>query len=175
MEIKVKGLRAKGTKESAIVKFALWIGKRDFPFFTISISMIIMLLWAGLYKMTVPGADGIVPLVTNSPLFSWDFKLFGVYPGSDFIGITEWVSAILILIGMFKPIAGIFGGVVAVCIFFVTSSMLLSTPGALTVVKGISYMSFLGLFLFKDIIGLGASFYLISYYGKKTVESKNYL
>jgi hypothetical protein len=28
-------------------------------------------------------------------------------------------------------------------------------------------MSFLGLFLFKDVISLGVSFYLISYFGRK--------
>ena len=34
------------------------------------------------------------------------------------------------------------------------------------------YMSFLGLFLFKDLISLGASFYLISYFGKKAILSE---
>ena len=42
-----------------------------------------MLLWAGSYKMTAPGAEGIIPLVSNSPLISWHFKLFGSYFGSD--------------------------------------------------------------------------------------------
>jgi uncharacterized membrane protein YkgB len=41
--------------------------------------MVVMLLWAGSYKMTVPGAEGTVPLVSNSPLISWHFKLFGPY------------------------------------------------------------------------------------------------
>ena len=30
-----------------------------------------------------------------------------------------------------------------------------------------AYMNNLGLFLYKDIINLGASFYLITYFGKK--------
>jgi reactive chlorine resistance protein C len=54
--------------------------------------MVIMLLWAGSYKMTGPGAEGIVPLVSNSPLISWHFKLFGPYLGSDLIGLTEWAA-----------------------------------------------------------------------------------
>ena len=41
--------------------------------------MIVMLLWAGKFKMTAPGAEGIIPLVTNSPLISWQFKVFGPY------------------------------------------------------------------------------------------------
>jgi uncharacterized membrane protein YkgB len=45
--------------------------------------MIVMLLWAGSYKMTAPGAEGIVPLVSNGPLIWWHFKVFGPYIGSD--------------------------------------------------------------------------------------------
>jgi hypothetical protein len=34
-------------------------------------------------------------------------------------------------------------------------------------------MSFLGLFLFKDVISLGVSFYLISYFGNKAIFLEN--
>ena len=120
--------------------------------------MIVMLLWAGSYKMTAPGAEGIIPLVANSPLIFWHFEVFGPYLGSDIIGLTEWAAAILILIGYFRPIAGIVGGLIATVMFFTTSTMLITTPGAIIDVPGISYMrymSFLGLFLFKDVISLG--------------------
>ncbi|WP_331711423.1 DUF417 family protein [Terriglobus roseus] len=75
--------------------------------------------------------------------------------------------------GYFKPKAGIHGGLVGVVMFFTTSTMLFSTPGALISVPGISgmrYMSFLGLFLYKDILVLGISFYLIDYFGKKVTS-----
>lgn len=155
--------------QNVIIKFAAWVAKQNLPFLVISIGIIVMLLWAGSYKMTMPGADGIVPLVNNSPLISWQFKLFGVYHGSDLIGLTEVIAAILIIVGMFKPLAGIIGGVIAAVMFFVTSTMLITTPGALTNVNGINYMSFLGLFLFKDIINMGASLYLISKFGHKAI------
>lgn len=99
------------------------------PFLVISAGIIVMLLWAGSYKMTAPGAEGIVPLVDNSPLISWHFKLFGVYHGSDLIGLTEVIAALLIIAGMFKPQAGITGGAIAVVMFFVTSTMVITTPG----------------------------------------------
>ena len=67
---------------------------RNLPFLITSIGMIVMLLWAGSYKMTAPGAEGIVPLVANSPLIWWHFKLFGPYIGSDIIGTTEITAAI---------------------------------------------------------------------------------
>jgi uncharacterized membrane protein YkgB len=162
---------SKQTK-SNLTRLAAWISDRNLPFLITSIGMIVMLLWAGSYKMTRPGAEGIVPLVSNSPLIWWHFKLFGPYIGSDLIGLTEWLSAVLIIAGYFRPKAGILGGLVGIVIFFTTSTMIITTPGTIISVPGIHgmrYMSFLGLFLFKDVISLGMSVYLISYFGKKAI------
>ena len=152
-----------------LTRLAVWIANHNLPFLVISIGMIVMLLWAGAYKMTAPGAEGIEPLVSNSPLISWHFKVFGTYKGSTLIGVTEVIAALLMIAGYFKPEAGILGGLIATFMFFVTSTMVITTPGSVISVKGIGYMSFLGLFLFKDIIGLGASLYLVSYYGNKVL------
>jgi uncharacterized membrane protein YkgB len=54
--------------------------------------------------------------------------------------------------------------------FFTTSTMLITTPGATVSYHGMRYMNNLGLFLFKDV---GVSFYLISYFGKKAIFSEN--
>lgn len=158
--------------KSRLTKLAAWIEVRNIPFLVTSIGLIIMLLWAGTYKMTAPGAEGIVPLVSNSPLISWHFKLFGPYVGSDLIGLTEWLAAILFVAGYIKPKLGIVGGLVATLMFFTTSTMIITTPGTTSVVHGMRYMSFLGLFLFKDVISLGASLYLISYFGKAAILSE---
>jgi len=162
--------------ESNLTKLAAWIDDRNIPFLITSIGMIVMLFWAGSFKMTTPGAEGIIPLVSNSPLIWWHFKLFGPYIGSDLIGLTEWLSAVLIIAGYFRPKAGIVGGLILTGMFFTTSTMLITTPGAIISVPGIHgmrYMNNLGLFLFKDVISLGVSFYLISYFGKKAILSEN--
>ena len=70
-----------GKARSPLTKLAAWVSDRNIPFLVSSIGMIVMLLWAGSYKMTAPGAEGIIPLVSNSPLISWHFKLFGPYVG----------------------------------------------------------------------------------------------
>jgi uncharacterized membrane protein YkgB len=165
-----------GTSKSArssLTRSAAWINDHNVPFLVTSIGMIVMLLWAGPYKMTAPGAEGIIPLVSNSPLISWHFKLFGPYIGSDIIGLTEIIGALLIAAGYFRPKAGVVGGLITTVMFFTTSTMLLSTPGATISVHGIRYMSFLGLFLYKDVISLGVSFYLISYFGNKATLLEN--
>jgi len=162
--------------KSNLTKLAAWTSDRNIPFLITSIGMTVMLLWAGSFKMTAPGAEGIVPLVSHSPLVSWHFKLFGPYIGSDIIGLTEITAAILIIVGYFRPKAGIVGGLIASVMFFTTSTMVITTPGAIISVPGIHgmrYMSFVGLFLFKDVISLGVSFYLISYFGQKAIFSEN--
>ena len=161
------------TAKSTLTRLAAWVRDRNIPFLITSIGMIVMLLWAGSYKMTTAGAEGIIPLVSNSPLTSWQFKLFGPNVGSDLIGLTEICAAILMMTGYWKPKAGIVGGIIASVMFFTTSSMLITTPGATTLIHGIRYMSFIGLFLFKDVISLGVAFYLISYFGQKAILAEN--
>ena len=162
--------------KSNLTKLAAWVSDRNVPFLVTSIGMIVMLFWAGSFKMTRPGAEGIIPLVSNSPLTSLQFKLFGPYMLADMIGLTEWLAAILIIAGYFRPKAGIVGGLITSVMFFTTSSMLITTPGAIISVPGIHgmrYMNNLGLFLFKDVISLGVSFYFISYFGKKAILAEN--
>jgi uncharacterized membrane protein YkgB len=159
--------------KGSLTRLAAWIDDRNVPFLVTSIGMIVMLLWAGSYKMTAPGAEGIVPLVSNSPLIWWHFKLFGPYIGSDIIGLTEWAGALFYIAGYFKPKAGVIGGLITTVMFFITSTMLITTPGSTISVHGIRYMSFLGLFLYKDVISLGVSFYLISYFGNRAVLLEN--
>jgi len=159
--------------KSTLTELAAWINDRKIPFLISSAGMVVMLLWAGAYKMTRPGAEGIVPLVSNSPLISWHFKLFGPYIGSDLIGLTEIIAALLIIAGYVRPKAGILGGLIASAMFFITSTMFITTPGTTISVHGIRYMNLLGLFLFKDVISLGVSFYLITYFGKEAITLEN--
>ena len=163
------GLQAK----SVLTKIAAVVADRNIPFLVCSIGMIVMLLWAGKFKMTAPGAEGILPLLSNSPLTSLQLKALGPYILGDMIGATEWTAAILLMIGYFKPKAGIVGGIILVGMFFTTSSMLITTPDDTVVVHGIHYMNNLGLFLFKDIISFGVAFYLISHYGRKAIMAEN--
>ncbi|MCF0075272.1 YkgB family protein [Dyadobacter sp. CY261] len=158
--------------EPALAKLAVKIEQLDLPFRVMLTAMTVMLLWAGAYKMTDPGSEGIEVLVNNSPLISWHFHIFGVHTGGDLIGLTEIVAALLMLVGLFRPQAGIVGGGIAVMMFFVTSTMLITTPDAITHVNGVGYMSFLGLFLYKDLLALGVSLYLITRFGHRAATQK---
>jgi uncharacterized membrane protein YkgB len=150
-----------------LVRLAGWLGERNIPFIALSVGTVVMLLWAGSFKMTEPGSEAITPLVTNSPLISWHFKVFGPKLGADLIGLTEITAALLIVVGYFRPKAGLVGGCITAVMFFITSTMVISTPGTTTLVHGVRYLSFTGLFLFKDLISLGVSLYLIDEFGNK--------
>jgi uncharacterized membrane protein YkgB len=172
----VSGTALSERARSILIRLAAWVDDRNVASLVLRTGMIVMLLWAGSYKMTRPGAEGIVPLVSNSPLIWWHFKLFGTYIGSDIIGLTEITAAILFIAGYFRPLAGVIGGLITTLMFFITSTMVITTPGAIISVPGIHgmrYMSFLGLFLFKDVIALGASLYLIGYFGHKAIRNGN--
>src|SRR5260370_32777083 len=140
---------SKSTK-SSLTRLAAWMHGHNVPFLVTSIGMIVMLLWAGSYKMTAPGAEGIVPLVSNSPLISWHFKLFGPYIGSDLIGLTEITAALLIIISYFSPISGIISGVIVAVQSFTTRTMVNRILGTDVADPGRSYntyMRILGLVL----------------------------
>lgn len=164
-----EGLQAK----NFLTRVAAFVVDRNIAFLVCSVGMIVMLLWAGSFKMTAPGAEGIIPLVSNSPLTSLQFKTFGPYVLGDMIGATEWTAAILLIVGYLKPKAGIVGGIILVGMFFTTSSMLITTPDDTVVVHGVHYMNNIGLFLFKDIISFGVAFYLIGYYGRRAILAEN--
>jgi uncharacterized membrane protein YkgB len=65
MKISEQGAASHAQAKSRLTKLAAWIEDRNIPFLVTSISLIVMLLWAGAYKMTAPGAEGIIPLVSN--------------------------------------------------------------------------------------------------------------
>lgn len=109
--------------QGGLTRVAIWVDNRHLAFKILSAGMIVMLLWAGSYKLTAPGADGIVPLVSNSPLLWWHFKVFGPYIGSDIIGLTEFTAAILYIVVYLKPKAGIVAGLITTLMFFTTSTM----------------------------------------------------
>lgn len=110
----------------------------------------LMLLWGGL-KFTTMEAEGIRPLIEHSPFMSWMYPAFGVRGASAIIGVIELTAAILVATRRFKPSLSAIGSLLACCVFLVTLSFLVTTPGVLAPDNPF------GGFLMKDIILLGAA------------------
>ena len=58
--------------------------------------LVVVVGWIGLMKFTAYEAEGIRPLVANSPLLSWVYGLMSVQGFSAMLGVVEVAIALLI-------------------------------------------------------------------------------
>jgi uncharacterized membrane protein YkgB len=109
-------------------------------------------LWGAL-KFTQMEAEGIRPLVENSPMMSWLYPLLGIHGTSALIGMVELTAAFLICLRRWRPSWSAIGSLIASGTFVVTLSFLVTTPDVW------SPTSPWGGFLMKDVMLLGAALY----------------
>jgi uncharacterized membrane protein YkgB len=122
--------------------------------------LVIVLLWIGGMKFTAYEAEGIEPLVANSPLMGWVYKLTSVRGFSAFLGVVEIAIGLLIALRPVWPIGSAVGSGLAVAMFLTTLSFLVTTPGWEKSLGGFPALSAMpGQFLLKDIVLLGASLF----------------
>ncbi|MEO8861783.1 MAG: DUF417 family protein [Ginsengibacter sp.] len=118
----------------------------------------IVLIWIGILKFTSYEAEGIKPLVENSPLLSWTYGLFGVEGFSKVLGIIEIALGVLICCRPFSPKISAIGSIGGIITFIVTITFLLSTPGIIQQGYSFPFISPMpGQFIIKDFVLLGAS------------------
>ena len=120
--------------------------------------LVLVLLWIGGMKFTAYEAQGIKGLVENSPLLSWAYAVLSVQGFSNLIGVTEVLIGLLIAARSFSARLAA-RQPLAVGMFLITLSFLLTTPGVAEASQGgFPALSIVpGQFLFKDIVLLGAS------------------
>ena len=61
----------------------------------------IVLLWIGGMMFTAYQAEGIRPLVANSPLMSWVYRVMSVGGFSSLLGVVEIAIGVLIALGRY--------------------------------------------------------------------------
>ena len=119
--------------------------------------LVVTLLLIGVLKFTAGEAQGIQPLVANSPLMSWLYHIFSVQSVSNLIGTIEIFVAALIALRPFSARLSFAGSIGAVITFVLTVSFLFSTPGAFQLSHGFPLLGDAGQFLIKDLVLLGAA------------------
>ena len=115
--------------------------------FILRYSLVFFLLFFGALKWTPAEAQGIQPMVGNSPLLSWLYSISDVQTGSEIIGVVELIIAGLIVARRWAPRASAVGSLAASGMFLVTLSFLVTTP----------HVAESAPFLLKDITLLGAA------------------
>jgi len=72
-------------------------------------SLVLILFWIGIQKFTLAEAEGIQPLIVNSPLMSWMYSFLSVRTVSSVIGVIEISVALLIALRSVSPKASFLG------------------------------------------------------------------
>ena len=125
------------------------------------VSLAIIYAWFGGMKFTDYEAQGLVPLVENSPLLSWFYALFSVRGFSTFLGFLELSIGLLIALRLVSPIFSVAGGLLSAGLFVTTVSFMVSTPGVVVPELGVPAISVApGQFLLKDVGLFAASFWV---------------
>src|SRR5258708_12126220 len=90
--------------------------------------LVITLLLIGVLKFTAGEAQGIQPLVANSPLMFWLYRILSLQGVSNLIGVTEIVVALLIALRPLSARLSFICSIGATVTFVLPASFLISTP-----------------------------------------------
>ncbi len=117
-------------------------------------ALALIFLWFGCLKFTDFEAEGIAPLIANSPIVGWWHSLFGIGGTARVLGVYEILTGLLLATRAFQPRLAAIGGAMASITFLVTLSFLFSTPGVIQADQDSPFAlsGFPGGFLAKDIV-----------------------
>lgn len=125
--------------------------------------LVVVIGWIGLLKFTSYEAQGIQPLVANSPLMSWVYAVFSVTTFSTLLGVVEIACAVLLAVRPWWPRLSAVGSVIAVGLFLATISFIFTTPGiGQQDAGGFPLLSMTGQFLIKDVALLGVAVWTLA-------------
>jgi uncharacterized membrane protein YkgB len=144
----------------AVARSGLLKGDLDYHF--IRASMVIIFLLFGYQKWFEYEAQVLIPFISNGPLISWMYPVFGVRGASIFLGVTEWAICLPLFLGIWNRTAGVLGALGSCATFVATVTIIPFMPnGWDEVAGGFPAMTNNAPFLVKDVALLAASFYLL--------------
>jgi uncharacterized membrane protein YkgB len=134
--------------------------KGQFDYHLIRASMVVIFLLFGYQKWFEYEAQVLIPYISNGPLISWIYPVFGIRGGSVFLGVMEWTICLLLFWGFWNRPAGILGALGSCGTFVATVTIIPFVPnGWDQVAGGFPAMTGNVPFLVKDVALLAASYY----------------
>lgn len=124
-------------------------------------SMILIFLLFGYQKWFEYEAKALVPFIANGPLTFWMYPVFGLHGASYFLGVSEWLTAALLIWGFWNPKAGLLGAILSVGTFVTTVTIIPFMPDGWNAAAGFPAMQGNVAFLMKDVVFLAVSVYLL--------------
>src|SRR5262245_26800903 len=135
--------------------------KGDLDLHLVRGSMVLIFLLFGYQKWFEYEAQMLVPFISNGPLTRWMYPIFGLRGASYFLGVSEWLTAALLIWGYWNPRAGILGALLSVGTFITTVTIIPFMPDGWDPAAGFPAMTGNVPFLMKDVVLLAVSVYLL--------------
>jgi uncharacterized membrane protein YkgB len=135
---------------------------RDLDYHVVRASMVIIYFFFGYQKWFPYEAQGLIPFISNGPLISWMYPVFGIQGASWFLGVSEWLFGALLLLGFWNKKLGILGALGSCVTFVMTVTIMPFMPDAWNAAAG-GFPAMQGneAFLMKDVVLFAVSFYLL--------------
>ena len=136
--------------------------REDLDYHVVRASMVIMFFFFGYQKWWDYEAQTLIPYISNGPLISWLYPVFGIHGASYFLGVAEWSFGALLLLGFWSKKLSLVGSAGSVVTFICTVTIIPFMPGGWAASAG-GFPAMIGnvAFLMKDVVLLAVSFYLL--------------
>src|SRR3954470_16987167 len=136
-------------------------------------SMVLIFLLFGYQKWFEYEAQGLIPFISNGPLTFWMYPLFGLHGATRFLGVSEWLTAALLVWGFWNPRAGLLGAILSVATFVTTVTIIPFMPDGWYAAAGFPAMKGNVAFLMKDFVLLAVSVSLLKQDVARVVEPRD--
>lgn len=127
-------------------------------------ALVLIFLLFGYSKWFAYEAQGLIPIISNSPLLSWMHTLFGIQGASYALGVAEWTIGLGLIIGAWSPRISLIAALGSTATYLTTVTLILTTPGGWEAsAGGFPAMGGATSFLVKDVVLLAGSILLVKH------------
>jgi uncharacterized membrane protein YkgB len=134
----------------------------DLDYHLLRVSMVLIFAFFGYQKWFDYEAQVLIPYISNGPLISWLYPVFGIHGASWFLGVAEWTFGLLLLLGFWDKRLGALGAAGSMVTFIMTVTIIPFMPDGWAPSAG-GFPAMVGNvpFLMKDVVLLAVSFHLL--------------
>src|SRR6201993_2434523 len=136
-------------------------------------SMVLIFLLFGYQKWFEYEVQTLIPFISNGPLTFWMYPVFGLHGASWLLGVSEWLTAALLVWGFWNPRAGILGAILSVATFVTTVTIIPFMPDGWDAAAGFPAMKGNVAFLMKDFVLFAVSVYLLKQDVARVVDPRD--
>src|SRR5438105_5393915 len=124
---------------NALTKLGLL--NEDLDYHLVRASMVVIFLFFGYQKWFEYEAQVLIPYISNGPLISWMYPVFGIRGASWFLGVSEWLICALLFLGFWNKKLGILGALGSCVTFASTVTIIPSMPNGWDPAAGVPAMA----------------------------------